>query len=385
MDYFKLMNDYVEGDLSHDRERELFSVLSTDDELRDSMRNLLRLKDFTKKAYKDVKPGNDTRAAVFAAAGFNPAHAPSASTGSGGAAAGGAFTKFRAGIASSIIASALTAFTILVIIPDSEQTETSERTESTPPKIEMSVPAAVPEIAETRNTKANTKNITAPQRSMSPVNVIPENDKYADQIASVERSKPGRSFIPAVLSLQAHDNTLHGIELENPGEPDLSTEYFLDGFMLELRKNESWFGQAEKIDPANKPFLYNYNLSVYYELSRNFYIGAGIGSENYYLTYSALEQDGFYKYEQQPILTSYEFKAMYKMPMDYVIAPYLQFSAGLNKIGSVARGTAGAAFELNDYISLLVAMDYTKIFYRHNEMPFDNHKWSINYGLQIKF
>ncbi len=385
MDYFKLMNDYIEGELSHDRERELFSALSGDDEMRDSMRNLLRLKDVTKNAYKDEKPDKDTRAAVFAAAGFSQIHAPSASTGSDSSASGGAFAKVLVGITSGIIVSALTAFTILLLIPDSKEIQNSEITVSTPTEIEMSVPAAVPEIEEVSNAKVSSRKNSASEISKLPINIIPGNDKYSDKIASVEKSVPARSFVTADLSPKAHDNIFPGIELEQPGEPELSTDNLLEGFMLELRKNESWFEQAKRIDPAHKPLLNNYNLSVYYELTGNFYIGAGIGSENYYLTYSALERDGFYKYEQQPILTSYEFKAMYKLPIEYMINPYFQFSAGMNKIGSIARGTAGAAFELNEYISLLVAMDYTKIYYRHNDMPFDNHKWSINYGLQIKF
>ena len=70
MSKISLINDYLDGALSFDEEKHLFSELQSDDELRRSLKQLIEIRTTLRNKFLNVQPSASVRNKVFAGAGF---------------------------------------------------------------------------------------------------------------------------------------------------------------------------------------------------------------------------------------------------------------------------------------------------------------------------
>ena len=228
------------------------------------------------------------------------------------------------------------------------------------------------------------KNITAPvfnnksveeQNNLSAENQIEENNLSYSSIVPMQDYKPSdvnASFPSLPLNYASR------VFVVRYNEPL--------GLSFGLGNNPSWNLLDEKIPPYNVSPFNNFCISVFYDLSDNFKIGAEARQETFYTEYYENgTKDTVFKLLQQSNLTTFGAIAKwypYRLGPFY---PYLGINAGVNLGGFILRPGVGMEFFPYNDIGFTLGMDYSYFRYQHLNNWFSNSKVGINYGVFIKF
>lgn len=153
---------------------------------------------------------------------------------------------------------------------------------------------------------------------------------------------------------------------------------------LEFTKNESWNIPVEKINPNKFNTFNKTGISLFYNFNSNFKAGVGLKQETFYLEYSETNNDTNIYYQQQPNLTTYSINARYLFNKTSGIKPLIGISAGGNKAGAVIRTSLGFEYDIVNNFSILLNAEYSLFLFNHNSEIFNSSKICFNYGLVYK-
>ena len=159
------------------------------------------------------------------------------------------------------------------------------------------------------------------------------------------------------------------------------------GFQLEWNGSTMWNNPDATIDPSSYARFNNNSVALYYELSDNWIVGAGLRQETFFQDFYGTDSVGrAFRYEQQPNLTTYGLSLRYRSDIYWGFCSLLtQATFGLNTAGPVARGTFGTEISISRSFSFVAGLEYSALFYQHQNKNFNSSKFGFIYGLNFKF
>jgi hypothetical protein len=127
------------------------------------------------------------------------------------------------------------------------------------------------------------------------------------------------------------------------------------------------------------------SLSILYELSENWKIGAEVRHETFYVKYLSI--DDFrqnFIFEQQPNLTSYGALVRYSFLNTESFKMFAQNNLSANYYGLVLRGSLGFEYYIIPELSILCAVDFAGLYYKHQTRTNTSEKVGLSYGINFK-
>ena len=173
--------------------------------------------------------------------------------------------------------------------------------------------------------------------------------------------------------------------------PKYDTIFFIRSydskFRFEFKNTPSWFSSAPIVQPNRLNNFNNLSISLLYPLYKTFLLGAEFRQETFYVQYDGKNPKGQdLTYYQQPNFSSYGILLRYS-PFDIGqrIKIFGQSFIGINSVGIVTREMLGFEFYPFDNVDFVLGSEYNQFFFKHNNQIFSSNKYSINYGLEVKF
>ncbi len=159
------------------------------------------------------------------------------------------------------------------------------------------------------------------------------------------------------------------------------------GLEIEWNGSAMWNNPEATTDPSSYAKFNNNSLMLFYALSDNWLVGAGIRQETFFQEFEGKDETGaLYRYEQQPNLSSYNFAVRYRTnPYLGYVSLLGQATFGLNQAGPVARGMVGSEVSISSSFSLVAGLEFSSLFYKHQSARFNTSKYGFVYGLSFKF
>jgi hypothetical protein len=157
------------------------------------------------------------------------------------------------------------------------------------------------------------------------------------------------------------------------------------GLSIEVKNASYWNLPKESIYPSEISKFHNMSLSILYELSENWKIGAEVRHETFYVKYLSI--DDFrqnFIFEQQPNLTSYGALVRYSFLNTESFKMFAQNNLSANYYGLVLRGSLGFEYYIIPELSILCAVDFAGLYYKHQTRTNTSEKVGLSYGINFK-
>ncbi len=441
MNYFELMNDFIDGSLLADKEEELFLALSSSEELRYQMKQLVALNSVTKNKQMVSAPSGAATAALFARLGVEDPDAPGNQQPDTPKPVG-FIHKYGQSIISSIVSVAASFILFMLVfgndgdgrqaIPVNKNIASTEQpaannqhsvhrdkslsSADSEKSVEKSITAAKNDNNEKVRTVVKYKYIYVDRNetnkeieSDAVISDEPaENKNMNRNIANIDkinesqiisfnniRTNPDTDFTMPDLQnnsdLELPDKMNGSISdivlLENQQDNDMPSD-----FTLEIRGNTDWLMPNPTVEPQKKATFSNNSVTGLYRfahtglLDGDLYLGADLRQENFFQKFTGFDNNGIKNiYEQQPNFTSYDAVFRYVNRSLPLVNPFLQASLGGNKAGYIARGMAGLLITPYSNINFVIGLEYSNLIYKHEANRFESGKIGLNYGVTFNF
>jgi hypothetical protein len=174
-------------------------------------------------------------------------------------------------------------------------------------------------------------------------------------------------------------------QIENPQFNTLSERKKL-GLSFEIRNAATWNLPKETISPSYLSKLSNMAISLFYNFNKQWALGLDLRQETFFLKYNSFDEfKQEYIYEQQPNFVSYGIVARYS-PIEYHgFKPFIQANISRNNFGIITRGNTGIQYELYPSFDFTVNLEYSYLFFNHQNTVYNGKKIGLNYGINYKF
>jgi hypothetical protein len=159
-----------------------------------------------------------------------------------------------------------------------------------------------------------------------------------------------------------------------------------ENFAFEFRGSIYNHGEGVKIDPA-KYDMANVGISGTYSLFDDLKVGVDWHRENFYQTFSGIEDGVLYTYNQNPNVETYGVFLRYLPDFAKIgyFAPFVQGNAAYSTVGPVFRGMFGLEFSMDNTSKFVIAYGYNHLRYKHGGNWFDSGKTGLQIGFGFKF
>jgi hypothetical protein len=158
-------------------------------------------------------------------------------------------------------------------------------------------------------------------------------------------------------------------------------------FRFEFKNTPSWFAKSPTIQPYQMSIFNNLSVTFLYPLYKALILGADFRQETFYVEYEGKNDKGLNTiYFQQPNLSTFSFLMRYT-PFDFTdnFRPFGQILLGGNKIGVISREMIGLEYYPFEYVFFLLGAELNQFYFTHNSTWFNASKYSLNYGMGVKF
>lgn len=174
-------------------------------------------------------------------------------------------------------------------------------------------------------------------------------------------------------------------QIVNPQFNTLSERNKL-GLSFEIRNAATWNLPKETISPSYLSKFSNMALSLFYHFNKQWAFGLDLRQETFYVKYDSYDEfNQQYIFEQQPNFVSYGLVARYSPIEFHGLKPYIQANISRNNFGVIARGNTGLQYELYPNFDLTVNLEYSYLFFNHQNTLYNGKKIGLNYGINYKF
>ena len=407
MEYFKLINDFVEGRLETAREQELFLAMSSDDELRIKMKQLIAINTAVKNNKKELRPEPAIRASVFSAIGV--ADTDISRSGASSGKAGKFFSKHLRDIKTISITSII--MLILFLLLQNTDDEVIRDRNAMKLSTENNIPylSAGESQADTVYIVKETGNFTGTY-NLGNAGITTKEKRNQNRFQSIFNSegndrKSGNSLeqtAPPPEPKMAHtDLKVSGkIRDEFPDDfyvqngpdnpitnayPIESPEVLFSGLNTAHEFDYSYDflnGTPDKKGPVN-----NLSYSFVIGLSDNFQLGVQVRSEYFdqkIIDYNTIDQRLI---DKLPHCGTIGILGRYNFRPEYLLNPYIQGTLGSTfysnvEPGIIFRGGCGLNIRPVDKVSISAGFEYSLFFHKEQDMIFTSTKPGIKFGLQ---
>lgn len=405
--------DYMSDSLSPEAEQKFAENFAGDSEFRDSFKNYLLISSTVRKNAEQFAPSPELKDAVFNKLGFNsnkrkPVFIPAIST----------FKSFLTGkIFAVLMSSIITLLVVFSLLNQSEQ-ESSVGTEgstisnnkngSTAPKVVMGTNGKsfpTKPVSERRQISASKKvssfaNVDIPvaDAAVSSNDIHSGNASHQTTDISTENSTDNSKDILLSDIFVDSDIVPSGMESANNSEI-LQVQWLPNDTMLptiaqkeskyrfEFKNTPSWFETVPNINPQTPNQFNNLSAAAYFPASPIFLLGAEFRQETFSLRYEGRNSAGLLAdYQQHPNLSTFSANLRFlPFRLSERILPYGQIAIGGNYSGFVFREMFGLEYHPYSNIYLILGAEFNQFAFEHQKKWFNASKYSLNYGLGVRF
>ncbi len=426
MDYDKLIHEYVDGSIEAGKEFELFSILAQNDELRQEFRNHIAIKNAIHSDIKAFTPKAESTMKIFSTLGFDapipvsiptPAPTPLTPIATGfWANLGLSSSKIIPIVSGSLISAGLTAAILLLFLkPDIfgifNSSNNSENVGNSNIAVVESYSLDNPENNYLKYFISD-KNGLAKAEKLSPRVVykyilVERNDKNESGInntveeGEIQKTSTGNynlvteSGIVPVKLIAPHEfdsNNINPTTISSPFNFEDLTKYFALnselGIGIEVRGNEAFYSNKERISPSEKQQFNNSAIAVYYKPLSEVSFGVEYRRENFYQVFKGYEQNRLFTYEQQPNFETFNFAMRYipEFAKYIFLQPFAQISYGISeKSNNIGRVMVGTEISPNPGWTFMFGGEYSYMGYNYQSNSFYSDKFGLNIGIALKF
>jgi hypothetical protein len=391
MNYSDQLVEYIDGELTPEAEKELFSAIASDDSLREEMRTLMNMKNAISNSGNLYEPSSAMKGAIFSAVNIVPANAPVPIPENPG---------MMGKIANFNIKSMLTGgiITLLLISPfiyfyGKNYQNNGKEAKQNLSQIKAETPPVNIINSEIKNNSETVKPI------IKYVYIVKEIPKELPNVISNSELEDIKEINIATATPQNYDqkfdlvqrNSNLGNELDIRPEHDLRISDQISvwkdlGLSLEIRNSASWNLPKETIYPSYLSKINNMGFSILYDLDKNIRVGADIRQETFFVRYNGTNNiNQQLQYEQQPNLLSYGIILRYIMPEVLGIKPFIQGIASMNYYGLIGRGSIGLEYRFYPDFGLIAQAEYSNMRFQHQKNNFNSSKVNFTYGINYNF
>ena len=439
-DYTSLLYDFVDGSLEHQHEEMLFAEMSTNQELRNELKELLSLNGALQSDIKAFVPPVESTMKIFNTLGYTApiAAAVTAATVATNAGSSGAISSFFAkagtyigGYIHALLSGVVITATSLAVLFGTDTIQFSSDTQS----VQSSATASKQHITQTQspiNTERNTNTVETDTRNTvketvryvylsSPTPQAPDksantvfsnqlsinSDKQASDIQnSAAQAEP---MIPiteesvtvtttetlAHSSAQSPTNIWGNITEVPVNDGPLfvpyggmnNSSYFNtppDQWSLQFRRLDMQTASNNDPMPQSSTFPFNGALTALYTVSPDIAIGLEMGYERFAQTFESVNaQNRRIEVYQQPSLLTGGLALRYT-PLHFDnFTPYLQASAGFSQIGMVNRASVGFMYAPSQTLSFTLGIESSMLRYQEKSTSYSSFNYGLSYGLSI--
>lgn len=426
MDKFEQLNSFLEGELDSGKEQVLFEELASNDVLRGEFKNLLAISETVKSNRMIFAKNEKTKKAVFATLGLS---IPVADAATGGIASGALGYGIKSLVATGILSAIATAILFFTFGNTENETLATNKSYSHP-NLVVELPQEVPIVTSTDISdqesfyKAEYEKLIA-QNSYYKNTINNLNNQLADKNkliasygANLNSIEDLKSDFTKLEELYAQSNSdLDNAMLQSNNEiaelnrlisqknsqiNDLMTQNaeksYIDIQPIVTNKAESsnwsaeWKGMQTyhtnnaEISNSDLSQFNNNSLSVMYNFTNGFSVGADLRQETFLLEFTGKNENGFtYLYRQEPNFTTLSMLSRYTLDLSQTLDPFAQVTFGGNKIGVVGRLMGGVVYSPYAHLNMIVGVEYNNMFFQYQGDRFNSGKIGINYGLSVQF
>jgi len=414
MDYEFLIQQYLDGELDADGENQLFSALSSNEELRKQMKEAIALDKGLSKRVSAFVPTSASTLNIFTQLGI-------------GTGVGAAFTAATLGFKEAILAFFSTYSTAIIsaIVAVALTTGSFLAFYNPPDKIYKSGNNQVQfQKMNNKNTTSNNtpsviaKNTEQNEKEYAPVRVdtvfryitrtveIETNSKQVDDISSnlnttamgnIDKAEPeNQVYLLSSSSPEINTNlngktnqkknfiyTESGVYTHMPVNVDDNRNL---GISFELKGNGYWSIPHADVVQYETPVFANIQLSALYDFSNSFKAGMDVRQENFYQNFSGTNEIGEeFEYKQYPSYYTFSVLGRYTFLQKQTYSLFAQGSIGATATGSVSRLMFGFKLSPFSSISFLFGVEGSMLTYIHQNNIFNSPKIGLNYGVAFNF
>lgn len=403
MNYSDKIVEFLDGDLSAVEENELFSMLAADNSLRGELKSVININSKIRNSSEYYHPSPDITASIYKDLKIDTnLITPNISASARGLSKWNIFSGLLGGaVASMIFLTYIFVFsgnsevrnvagnTIdnYPIVSSTEDYQDSEKSFNS--DLNSNKNSRIKHVTHENTARLkNTQNVIANYEEQQAV----EDKKNISDLFE-QKMKPTKTIvlnsnlgsIPLVHNnfvMAFEPNVKHDLLI--PIEQNFSKSKI--GLSLEINGMANWNLPKETIYPSELGKFNNSGVALFYDLSNSMAIGADLRQETFFVRYNGLDSlKQFFQYQQHSSFTSFGLTARYHALNLNDLKIFSQGNFSTNNYGIIARFAGGAEYYIYPDVSLSLLLEYSHLFFNHQNKWFDTRKIGINYGFNFKF
>ena len=403
MDYIEQIQEYLDGTLSPEAEQELFTALSSSEELRTELKQAIEMDKGLSKRVSAFVPTSASTMSIFTQLGIGTA---------AGAAATAAAMGFRetimafltthsAAIISTIVGIALTAGSFLAFYnPPDESTavagkQNQEQLQNNLNNANNKVPIVIAKSTGNRQVHIDTviryvtRNVYITRQKDEIVSNDETNQEEINPESTIEQGLLEQSEPVSALMLSSN-NTNYGSTTEltqRPYQPmAIKTSDGRKGIAFEVKGNGYWTIPQPDVPLYDAPAFANMQLSALYSFSEKFKAGVDFRQESFYQNFTGTNEIGEeFEYKQYPNYYTVSLMGRYSFWSNNLVGTFAQATLGGTATGAVGRLMLGIELSPNANLSFLLGLEGSMLLYKHQNNLFTSPKIGLSYGVAFNF
>lgn len=417
MDYSKLIDSYLEGELSSVEQDLLFAELSKNPELRELFDSEIKLHLHIQKDYSQITPPVESTNYIFSAVNFKIPNSGYSSGLSGGKFIA-VFNNARqfigrnlSYIVSSVVGSALTFFLLWLLLPFGTNERNIAQTQQfePPPYIYAGESQAIPtefrretkpEISKeaiTQLIQNGFENALNKYLVANSNQIAKSTDEFTNQdlnnrgLLMLSETRLENSYVLQRTTKIPELQTTNNSELYFPNQSSDLTQ-FLTNNIGRLSLTARGFSMKStpdvKLNQSENTILNNSAIGLSYYIADNTAIGLEIGQEKFPQSFT-LTAYGETKYQKQnPLLLWYglvfrqSISELFKVES---LRPFAQLFLGTTTVGPLVRGTIGLQYSPDRRVSLILGWESSYLLYKVQNNYYNTQKNGLTYGVSIRY
>jgi hypothetical protein len=408
-----LIQDFLDGSLSSIQEDEFFMKLNSNEELRGELKQFINIDKAFDKKLSTFAPSAKSTLAVFSALGINtPLPAPIQTTAAEGLSkAPGFITKYRQGIYSGLLASALTAALFLgffgndifkkdntYIVTDNLQNK-KQINQSPSQSTENKLPISDSRSVDIKH-KIITKIVYIPvgEKSNDIYNDFADIDQNNQLDKIVEQKKENMAQVTESSVLNIPNKNFNDFRNVNKYNFTELLKFNLNsnikgfsindplGLIVEIKGGQYWQIQNVPMEQSTIPIFYNMGLSLGYKLSDNLTIDVDVRNEHYYQEYEGTDEIGDkYMYRQYPNYLAVTAGCKWNFLNFEPFSTYSQLMIGGTLTGYVGRSVLGFEYSPQPAFKFILNVEGSVLGFVYQGVTYLSPKLGMNYGVAFNF
>ncbi len=379
MDNYDILNQYIDGELSREAEKDFFLRIAGDDNMHGRLRNISAMRSSIQSNSASMAPPVESTAAVFSALGFNPPASTSAP-----------FPFLRSHWQKGAMSILTLIIIYLLFFGNANNIGISDGSDNiSGPTVENTTQKSSIPMIDSRDNEESAQ--TEPE--------IRTVVKYVYVQVPVEKDDETNEYIPEIVNGKFKHTLLHtssyptgpeGLGFVNgPGYNDMFSGIDLPldpiGLDIEFRGAQNVHFPGASVNPAETALFNNYALTTLYNVGAGFKVGLDLRNENFFQQYGGMDELGRYvSYEQQPNLTSLSLVIRYSYKYSEVLFPFAQIAGGGNKGGYLMRGMAGLEYAPYTNLGFVIGLEYSNFGFSYQGDNYYSNKMGLHYGVNLK-